>query len=132
MTKYNTNQRKELLEFLEKNHDRQLNVDEIAQGLMDENISKSAIYRNLATLESEGRVTKLTKPGERDARYLYIDADECRGQIHLSCVKCGKTYHLDSEITDRLSKVTSDLEDFEISKKESILYGVCKNCRDKD
>ena len=58
---YKTKQRDVILKFFEKNHDKNFTVTEIFENVKNENISLSAIYRNLAELEKAGKVRKLSK-----------------------------------------------------------------------
>ena len=40
------------------------------------------------------------KIGSHKAFYQYLDAKGCKGALHMSCVKCGKTFHMaDSNAT---------------------------------
>lgn len=118
-----------LLDFLEQNHDSQKTAQEIAKAIADENISVSAVYRNLSELEAEGRIHKFTRAGVRDAYYQYIDSDSCREKLHLSCEKCGKTFHASENASAALLELLSDKDEFSIDKSNTILYGLCKNCR---
>ena len=34
------------------------------------------------------------KSGSHEAFYQYLDAKGCKGALHMSCVKCGKTFHM--------------------------------------
>ena len=48
---YQTEQRKILLDFFSKNKDKIFSAEEISNKLKDSNISVSAVYRNLNSLE---------------------------------------------------------------------------------
>lgn len=126
---YNTEQRNLLLSFLKNNPDKQFSAKEIAIALANENISRSAVYRNLADLEADGRVKRCTKSGSRETFYQYYDLQSCRNHIHLSCIKCGKIFHMENNIADTLIDKVVDQEGFEINKGETTLYGICKTCK---
>ena len=53
MSSYSTQQRKALLAYLSRHPDELLSARQIADALADEKISLSAVYRNLAQLETE-------------------------------------------------------------------------------
>lgn len=125
---YNTEQRNLLLTFLKENPDRKFTVKEIAHELEEKNISRSAVYRNLADLESEGKVKRYSKAGSRESFFQYYDIQCCKNHIHLSCIKCGKIFHMENTIADSLITKLEAQEGFEIDKGETTLYGVCKNC----
>ena len=128
MAKYNTNQRKVLTDYLGRNHDIALSVQRIAEDLGEAGISVSAVYRNLAALEEEGVVRRIAKNGDRAAFYQYVGAKDCKNKIHLSCMNCGKTYHLPSAAADILAAAITDTEGFRVDRTETVIYGVCRYC----
>ena len=113
MTKYRTKQRQTLLAFLSCHPDEQLSAKQIAAPLKEEGVSMSAVYRNLSELEAEGKVKRYSKPGARDVFYQYIAP--CRGCLHLSCT---------------LVRQLAETEAFRLDLGNTILYGLCKNCRE--
>ena len=125
---YNTEQRSVLLSFLTENPDKTFSAKEIAQALAGKNISKSSVYRNLAELEAEQKIKRVTKTGSKESFYQFFDNSECKNHIHLSCTKCGKIFHLESEQTEKLVNEVELADGFEISRSETTLYGVCKDC----
>ena len=64
MKKYDTRQRDYLISFLNEHPDQLLSVRQIAQELCAQQISLSAVYRNLSQLEAEGLIRTLEEPGE--------------------------------------------------------------------
>ena len=129
MPVYSTKQRKVLLGFLQSHADELFSADRIADELKSENISLSAIYRNLSALESEDKVQRVSKGGSRKVFYRFKAADECREHIHLSCSKCGKTYHMPLPATNTLIDDVKKNSGFEIDRTETVLYGVCGDCK---
>ena len=128
MSEYMTEQRRELLDFFEKNHDRCFNAKDVAEALKDSNISISAIYRNLARLERDGYLSRTLKKGSRESYYQSMVSDNCRNSIHLSCIKCGNTFHMDNKVSTELLEGVSKNGGFRISKAKTVLYGVCGSC----
>ena len=96
MSSYSTQQRKALLAYLSRHPDELLSARQIADALADEKISLSAVYRNLAQLETEEKVRRSSKSGTREVYFQYLDAESCKGALHMSCVKCGRTFHMAS------------------------------------
>lgn len=129
MPKYMTKQRKTLLDFLERHADEELSAKKIEAELADSGVSISAVYRNLSELEKEGKVRRISKSGSREVFYLYTDAHACRESLHLSCKKCGKTYHMNSQCADMLINNLAQNDEFTIDKSDTVLYGVCKACK---
>ena len=129
MAKYVTKQRRQLLDYLSRHTDEQMTARQIADALTQENISLSAVYRNLSDLEADGLLKRSVREGTRDVFYQYIAAEECKDSLHLSCRVCGKSIHLGDTEAERLLDSTLKSTGFQIDKSETILYGVCADCR---
>lgn len=129
MPKYMTKQRKILLDYLEHHPDEELSAKIIESELGGMGVSISAVYRNLSDLEKEGKVRRVSKSGSREVYYLYTDAHECRESLHLSCKKCGKTYHMNAQCADMLINSLAKSDEFTVDKSDTVLYGVCKDCK---
>lgn len=125
---YSTEQRNILLSFLSKNPDKMFSVKQIESGLAGKGISKSAIYRNLAELESDEKIRRCSKSGSREMFYQFYDCQVCRSHIHLSCSRCGKIFHMEDKNAQKLILELEQAEGFEINKGESTLIGICKEC----
>jgi len=125
---YRTEQRKSILNYLEGKHDQCVTAGEIADALFPA-VSKSAVYRNLADLEQEGRVVRVTLSGERSSGYRYADTHTCKGKIHISCVRCGKTEHVSSSAARAFEAALAASDGFSLNKSECLLYGICPTCR---
>ena len=129
MAKYMTRQRKLLLEYFSRHVDETLSAGQIVSDLAGEDISVSAIYRNLADLEQEGRLTRSARTGSSELTYRFTDEETCRGHLHLTCKRCGRTYHMEHEDADRLIANVARNEGFAIDSDETVLYGVCRRCQ---
>ncbi len=129
MTKYTTKQRRLLVDYLSAHKDELLSAGQITGALADKGISTSAIYRNLAALEQEGRIRRSVKPGSQEAYYRYADDEYCREHLHLSCLRCGKTVHVDKPDTDALAQRLAKSEGFTLDRKDTVLYGICADCQ---
>ena len=129
MSKYMTRQRRTLLSYLSGHADELLSVREIADALETEDVSRSAVYRNVAELEAEGKLRRDRGGDAREAYYRYVGAAPCRGSLHLSCKRCGKTFHMDSGGADALTRAVERTEGFAVDKSDTVLYGVCAVCK---
>ena len=132
MPKYITKQRKMLIEFFNEHTDEPVSASLIASKLKPKGISVSAIYRNLSALEKDGQLQRVTKRDSHEIYYRYNGCEECRDCLHLSCKKCGKTFHLNHSGADRIVSALSDTEGFSLDKSETILYGVCGSCKGEE
>ena len=131
MAKYQTRQRKRILEYLSEHTDEQVTAQQIADTLSAEQISVSTVYRSLSALEGEGLLKRSVREGTRDVFYQYIAAEECKDSLHLSCRVCGKSIHLGEKEAEQLLHSTLESTGFQIDKSETILYGICEDCRKK-
>ena len=131
MSSYSTRQRKALLAYLSRHPDELLSARQIADALTDKKISLSAVYRNLAQLEAEEKVRRSAKSGSHEAFYQYLDAKGCKGALHMSCIKCGKTFHMADGNAALLAKHLAQSEQFMLDTTDTILYGTCSNCKGK-
>lgn len=127
MAQYKTEQRTILLNFLKSHPDKMFTTKQIEEALAQKNISRSAVYRNIAILESENKIKRCAKNGNREVFYQFFDLQSCKSHIHLSCTECGEIFHLETEITNNIENIVQK-EGFQINKTETILYGTCKNC----
>lgn len=131
MPKYMTKQRKALLNYLSMHADERLSAKQLEDALKIEGISISAVYRNLSELEKEGKVRRVNNSGSREVFYQYTDGAHCKDCLHLSCEKCGKTYHMNSAVAQTLIENLAQSDEFTIDKANTVLYGVCGDCREK-
>lgn len=126
MKKYATKQREELMNFFEKNPDRQFTAGQIAEALSNGKISKSSVYRNLNELEKEGTISRAVKESCREAVYQYTKAKKCKNAIHLACIKCGSIKHMNKESARKVREAVVGTDGFYIGN--AFVYGICQNC----
>lgn len=129
MAKYVTRQRRAMQQFLAAHPDEMLSARQIAQKLDGGPISVSAVYRNLSEMEQEGVIRRVSRTGSREAFFQYLEAEPCRGCLHLSCKKCGKTYHMGETGAEELIRAVTRNEHFALDKSETVLYGICGACQ---
>ena len=116
---------------MSRHPDELLSARQIADALADEKISLSAVYRNLAQLEAEEKVRRSSKSGTREVYFQYLDAESCKGALHMSCVKCGRTFHMASGNAALFAKHLAQSEQFTLDAADTILYGTCADCREE-
>ena len=128
MAEYNTEQKKLLLEFLEKNHDSAYTIEEIATELKTRGVGKSTIYRLMTKLVEEKRVKRQLADGSRKAIYRIVLDEHCHNHLHLQCISCGRVLHLDERTSDKLLDTVKRLNDFSVSEEDTVLMGKCSTC----
>lgn len=129
MSQYKTKQRSILISYLNAHTDQKLSAFEIAQALKPSGISRSAVYRNLQYLCDEGTVKKYAESGTRESYYRFSGSEECKGCLHLQCVKCGKTTHMKKAEVSILKNSLDANDNFDLSLADTVLYGVCRECK---
>ncbi len=128
MAKYQTEQRKRLISFFENSNHRTLSAQEIYSELGDQDISISAIYRNLAEMEKDGLLCKISEKNRQGALYQYVNPDTCMGIIHLKCQSCQSTFHLNKHVSQMIIGLAQDDFNFTVNDAAAVIYGQCKNC----
>ena len=78
-----------------------------------------------------GNTHRSAKSGSHEAFYQYLDAKGCKGALHMSCVKCGKTFHMADSNAALFAKHLAQSEQFTLDAADTILYGICSDCKGK-
>ena len=129
---YNTVSKTRIIEYLRQNADRTVRAHDILLHLHENGlvVNVTTVYRCLDRLTGEGQVLKYTAEDGSQAVYQYAEPDHhCEEHLHLQCVKCGAIFHLDCGFMDELKHHATDDHGFDIQCKNSIIYGLCKDCR---
>ena len=129
MPKYMTKQRRLLLDFLAKHTDEQFSARRIANELRDNQISLSAVYRNLAELEKDGQISSCMQDKTHEMFYRYSPKEKCSRYIHLSCRVCGKCFHMEENSAESMISAVEKEHGFVIDRENTMIYGICSNCR---
>lgn len=130
---YRTAARTGIIEFLRKNADKTVTVNDIMEGLHNSEleINVSTVYRYLGKLVEEGVINKYVADKGEMAVYQYSGVKRnCNEHIHMQCKKCGRVIHLECDFMDEFSEHILKHHGFEIVCKGSILFGRCEKCRE--
>ncbi len=131
---YNTSGKQKLLEFFEKNPDCQFTPEDICLAINGNTESKkSSLYRHLSELCEREVVRKFRSDERGGSVYQYIgESCNCRPHFHTKCINCGAIRHLDCDDSEKFAKHLLREHDFEIFCGQSMLYGLCGECRKKE
>lgn len=133
MATYNTNQKKELLQFLEQHKDQAFTIDEMMAG-MDRDPAflvkpgKSTLYRLLPALTEAGTVHRFTRESDRKTIYQIVGGQGCHGHMHMKCNGCGKVLHMSDGASRELMAQIEQLNQFRLDLSHTLLYGTCGTC----
>lgn len=128
MSKYKTEQRKKLINLFEKNPHFSFSPQQIFNKLGQDEISMSAIYRNLSEMVDDGTVSKVRENKGSGNFYQYIDPKHCDGIIHLKCRKCDNVIHLSKSVSQMVINLSKEELSFNIDGTTAFLYGECEKC----
>lgn len=129
MAKYQTKQRKILQEYLLTRIDEELSAKQVADDLADQNISLSAVYRNLTEMEKDKEIVQYAKEGSREFYFRYVKNDDCMSCFHFSCKICSTIEHMPIEDTSFIKQHIGDRFSFDLDLTSTVFYGVCNNCQ---
>lgn len=129
MGTYRTKQRKILLDYFSRHSHEALSAKQIADALGEDQISVSAVYRNLAALDEDRQLKRISKAGSHEIFFQYTDLPACREKIHLSCKRCGKMFHMDASGAEQLVRTLAEKDGFSVDPTETVLYGICGACQ---
>ena len=136
MSRYNTEQKKILIDFLEQHHDSSYTVEEIIEGIDNSGVNislgKSTVYRIMTELVEARRVQRFADKKGRSFLYRIIADDLCRSHLHMKCMRCGRIFHLDRATSDALLERVKTINDFVISEEDTLLFGNCSACKAED
>ena len=130
--KYNTKQKKALLDYLETVRGRHITLAEIrahfeAQG---NPIGTTTLYRQIDELVREGVLHKYIVDENSAACYEYT-GEEPSGEpiVHCKCEGCGKLLHIRCGQFESVREHLSGEHDFVVDPRRTVLYGLCGKCR---
>lgn len=47
----------------------------------------------------------------------------------MTCLNCGKTYHISQKISEKLTEDVLNTDAFSIDEAQTTIYGRCKTCK---
>lgn len=122
---YNTKNKNIILDFFKNNSNNIYTASELIDILTE--IPKATIYRKLEALVISKEIRK--SYNDKLNCYEYQYSNNCSSHLHLKCDICGKTIHLKCEEANYLINHIKNSHGFEIDLSNSILYGICKECK---
>ncbi|MBQ7688618.1 MAG: transcriptional repressor [Clostridia bacterium] len=135
MAEYKTQQKQQLLDYLSKNRERPLRVEDISAGLAAayaDAPGKSTVYRLVNRLYEEGRLKRFEQGSSRTFVYQLADGEACHSHLHLKCTACGKLLHMDNAQSEKLLQEILGGSDFAVDREETTLFGTCRDCMQQE
>ena len=133
MATYQTIQKKELLQFLEKHSERAYTIDEMVSAMETDPAcstcpGKSTIYRLLPSLVEAGTVHRFSRGSGRKASYQIVGGQSCHSHIHMKCTGCGRLLHMSDDASIALAEEIARKNRFAVDLARTLLYGTCEGC----
>ncbi len=128
---YKTKQRDYILQFLIKNQEKHVTVDDVVDHLKSAGnpVGKATVYRYLDKLVGQGDVRKYLLE-DSGACYQYnADQKSCAMHFHLKCVTCKKLIHLHCDFLNEIERHILTDHHFTIDPSRTVFYGQCENCK---
>lgn len=132
---YVTASRRKILDFLKESDERSVTAADVDAYLKAQNseVNITTVYRYLDKLAKEGTIMKYVAEKGGQSAYQYVNpARRCSEHLHLKCLKCGRIIHLDCQFMKEISNHMSKDHGFSLHCENSILYGICRECREKE
>ena len=130
--KYNTKQKRALLDYLETVRGRHITVAEIrahfeAQGSP---IGTTTLYRQMDEMVRAGVLRKYIVDENSAACYEYTgEAVSGEPIVHCKCEGCGKLLHIRCGQFESVREHLSGEHNFAVDPRRTVLYGLCEKCR---
>ena len=91
-------------------------------------ISLATVYRNLTRLAESGIIRRISVNNSPDR----FDGDTSP-HYHLCCDGCGRFEdYFFNDVNDALKRNIENESGFSISRQETVFYGLCPNCKNKN
>lgn len=129
--KYNTKPKEYILEYLKGHKNQRFTVKEMHDSIIADGfeINLATIYRNVGSLEKEGKLLKHQGADSKCATYQYIENSDCLAHFHFECIKCGKVSHLGFKETNDFLKLIKNKLYFTVEPQNTYIRGLCDKCK---
>jgi len=134
-SRYNSRGKQLVLNYFIENPDKMLSTEDVYNALIQQHdsINLTTVYRNLEKLVDENLIMAFVSDDRKKSTYKFVgEQSSCNDHLHLLCTECGKVIHLDCNFMDEIAAHISDKHDFDLKCSNSIIYGICKECKSKN
>jgi len=130
MSKYNTKQKTQILEYLVENKEKHITANDIINYFKSKNlnIGKATVYRQLDNLLNKNIIRKYIIEEGTASCYQYVQEGHCKEHYHLKCGKCGELFHLECTVISEIGKHLYNDHKFVLDPSKTVLYGKCELC----
>lgn len=122
MSRYNTEQKRKILDIFELYKDKSFTGDEISSLLPT--VGKSTVYRVLLEMDEEGILSSYEISKKR---YFYLHPESCSSHLHIFCPSCGRIKHISNEAARRIRDILKEEMGVEADDIRMTMFLECGN-----
>ncbi|MBE6544438.1 MAG: transcriptional repressor [Ruminococcaceae bacterium] len=132
---YKTKIKEKILQCFQENAENTFSAKDIHTTLSQsgEKVNITTVYRNLDTMTFDGVLIKFQDNKCEKAIYKYSGKEgNCRSHLHMKCVECGAVVHLNCHFMNEIRTHIKNEHGFSLICSNSVIYGICKNCENRE
>jgi len=122
--------RLKVLQILEVSKQRHMSAEDVYKALVmdNEEIGLATVYRVLTQFEDAGLVSRLSI----DGGHAVFELEDGVHHDHLLCVSCNQIEEFIDEVIEQRQRVIAEEKGFKMTEHSLYIYGICKQCQEKN
>ena len=122
--------RLKVLQILEVSKQRHMSAEDVYKALVmdNEEIGLATVYRVLTQFEDAGLVSRLSI----DGGHAVFELEDGVHHDHLLCVSCNQIEEFVDEVIEQRQRSIAAEKGFKMTEHSLYIYGICKQCQEKD
>ena len=122
--------RLKVLQILEVSKQRHMSAEDVYKALVmdNEEIGLATVYRVLTQFEDAGLVSRLSI----DGGHAVFELEDGVHHDHLLCVSCNQIEEFVDEVIEQRQRAIAEENDFKMTEHSLYIYGICKQCQEKN
>ena len=122
--------RLKVLQILEVSKQRHMSAEDVYKALVmdNEEIGLATVYRVLTQFEDAGLVSRLSI----DGGHAVFELEDGVHHDHLLCVSCNQIEEFIDEVIEQRQLVIAEEKGFKMTEHSLYIYGICKQCQEKN
>ena len=122
--------RLKVLQILEVSKQRHMSAEDVYKALVmdNEEIGLATVYRVLTQFEDAGLVSRLSI----DGGHAVFELEDGVHHDHLLCVSCNQIEEFVDEVIEQRQRSIAIEKGFKMTEHSLYIYGICKQCQEKN
>ncbi len=126
---YSTPSQRKVIALFRENSSSSFSISDIISALPS--VPVSSLYRIVDSLEKDGVIRKTEVSEKRCTLYQLAEKLTCPEHMHIICMECGKTIHVDENTSVEIERMIEKKYGFS-DTLGTLFRGRCAECRRKD